>query len=165
LSVSPLRLALRVESTHLEVPVADFEHLALELRCQLGESRREVTLSSAQGRLVFDRVGPLGLLREIAITDDADGLFTVHVLGRLLAAYEGELHATVTTAPAEVYPARLTVRHGESSHPLFTTVMLRAAPALSQAQLEAIDALLDEAKGHWQRWLESKGVSDEERSR
>jgi hypothetical protein len=162
--VGSLRLSLSVDSAHLEVPVSDFEHLAIELHCTLIESRRELTLSSPQGRLVFDRVGPLALLRDVAITDDGDGLFTVNVFGRLLAAYEGELHAAVVTAPADVYPTRLTVRRGESSHPLFGSVMLPVSPALTPAQLEAIEQLLDEAKGHWQRWQSSK-AGHEDRSR
>lgn len=159
-----LRLSLSVDSTHLEVPVSDFEHLAIELHCTLIESRRELTLSTRQGRLVFDRVGPLALLREVAISDDGDGLFTVNVFGRLLAAYEGELHAAIVTAPADVYPPRVTVRRGESSHPLFGSVMLPVSPALTSAQLEAVEQLLDEAKAHWERWQASK-AGDENRSR
>jgi hypothetical protein len=164
-AVPSFLLSLTVETAHLELPVGDLEPLSSELRCTLTERRRELTLQATTGRLVFDRLGALALLREVRITDDPEAVFTVTVLGRLLGAYEGELHGSLVTQPADLFPSRVTVRRGESSHPLFGTVMASGGPALTKAQLEAVEALLEEARRHWQRWLGAKAGRGDGRSR
>lgn len=151
-----VKVSLVADSAHLEIPLADMDQIARELGCQVAPSRRELALEADGCALVFDRVGPLGLLRELHIENDENGLFAVHVLGRLLAAYEGELDAAVVTSPPGVYPSQLSVRAGESSHPLFATVMMPLSPVLSSADVMRIEQLLDEAETAWQTWQRSK---------
>lgn len=154
--MSNVKVSLVADSAHLEIPIADMEQIARELGCQLSPSRRELTLEADGCSLTFDRVGPLGLLRELRIEGDENGLFAVHVLGRLLSAYEGELDAAVVTSPPGVYPSQLSVRGGESSHPLFATVMMPLSPVLTAADVMRIEQLLDEAETAWQAWQRSK---------
>lgn len=163
--MSTVSVTLQADTTHLEIPIADFEALASELGCQVGLSRKELILHGAEGcHLTFDRVGPLALLREVQIRNDANGLFAVHVFGRLLGAYDGELEATVHTEPANVYPRAVTVRRGESTHPLFAAVMPALAPVLTPQELARVEALLDEAREAWTTWQRSKGTPDAPRS-
>lgn len=164
--MTTLHLTLSTDAAHLEFPSADAEKLAPLLECTLERGRREFTLVGPSGcALVFDEVGPLALLREVRIADDENGLFTVQVLGRLLASYDGELDATVVTTPADVYPSQLTVRSGESGHPLFATVMPSLAPTLSPAELARVEALLEEAREAWQQWQRTRGQSSSPTSR
>ncbi len=154
--MSNVKVSLVADSAHLEIPLSDMEQIARELGCQLSPSRRDVTLESDGCWLTFDRVGPLGLLREVQVEGDENGLFAVHVLGRLLSAYEGELDAAIVTSPPGIYPSQISVRAGESSHPLFATVMMPLSPVLTAADVMRIEQLLDEAETSWQAWQRSK---------
>ncbi len=159
--MATVKLALVDSSAHLELPGDQIAQLARQLGCILTESAREVVLlgPSAGCSLHFDRVDTLLLLRELTVIDDEDGLFAVHVLGRLLSIFEGELEATVVTTPAELYPAHLSVKGGESSHPLFATVMPSLTPAMSPAELERVERWLTEAREAWGTWQRSKQQS------
>jgi len=159
--VAPVKLTLVDPSAHLEVPAGDFSELAKQLGCVAKESAREVALlgPSAGCSLHFDRVDTLLLLREVSVVNDENGLFAVHVLGRLLSTFEGELEATIVTTPAELYPAQLSVQGGESSHPLFATVMPSLSPSLSPAELDRVERLLAEAREAWETWQRSKQQS------
>lgn len=156
-----MKLTLVEPSAHLEVPAEQIAHLAKQLGCVAKESTREVVLlgPSAGCSLHFDRVDTLLLLREVNVVDDENGLFAVHVLGRLLSAFEGELEATLLTVPAELYPAQLSVQGGESTHPLFATVMPSLTPSLSPAELDRVERLLAEAREAWDLWQRSKQQS------
>ncbi len=158
--MATVKLTLVDPSAHLEVPADQIVTLARQLGCVAKESVREVVLlGGSVCSLHFDRVNALLLLRELRVVDDENGLFTVHVLGRLLSTFEGELEATILTTPAELYPAHLSVQGGESSHPLFATVMPSLAPALTPAELDRVERLLSEAREAWQTWLRSKQQS------
>ena len=159
--MATVKLTLVDPSAHLEVPADQIAQLAKQLGCVAKESVREVVLlGSAPGcSLHFDRVDTLLLLREVEVVDDENGLFAVHVLGRLLSIFEGELEAIIVTTPAELYPAQLSVQGGESSHPLFATVMATLTPALSPAELDRVERLLADARDAWQTWQRSKQQS------
>ncbi len=159
--MATVKLTLVDPSAHLEVPADQIVQLARQLGCVAQESVREVVLlGTAPGcSLHFDRVNALLLLRELNVVDDENGLFTVHVLGRLLSTFEGELEATILTTPAELYPAQLSVQGGESSHPLFATLMPSLSPALTPAELDRVERLLAEAREAWETWLRSKQQS------
>lgn len=159
--MATVKLTLVDPSAHLEVPADQIVQLARELGCVAKESVREVVLLGASPgcSLHFDRVDTLLLLRELTVVDDENGLFAVHVLGRLLSTFEGELEATILTSPAELYPAQLSVQGGESSHPLFATVMPSLAPALTPAELDRVERLLSEAREAWETWQRSKQQS------
>jgi hypothetical protein len=156
--VTQVKLTLLEPSAHLEVPADQIGKLAAQLGCVAEESLREVVLlgPSPGCSLHFDRVDALLLLRELNVVDDENGLFAVQVLGRLLAKFEGELEATLMMVPAQIYPARLVVRAGESRHPLFATVMPSVTPLLSPTESDLVDQLLAEAKDAWQAWQRSK---------
>lgn len=158
--MATVKLTLVDPSAHLEVPADQIVQLARQLGCVAQESTREVVLLGAPGcSLHFDRVNTLLLLRELNVVDDENGLFAVHVLGRLLSTFEGELEATILTAPAELYPAQLSVQGGESSHPLFATVMPSLTPTLTPTELDRVERLLAEARDAWETWLRSKQQS------
>lgn len=153
-----MTVSLSIERAHLEIPLTDLALVASELGCRVSSREGEVTLHDG-GTVVFDRVGPLAMLRSISIHDDENGLFAVHVLGRLLSAYEGELEATVETVPADLYPKRVSVRRGESAHPLFAAVMPPMVTTISPEVLARVETLLDEARAAWAQWQQHKRVT------
>jgi len=159
--VATLKLTLTDVSAHLEVPLAQLDALAARLGCAVKTSSREVTLlaDDVNCALTFDRVDALLLLREARVIDDENGLFAVNVLGRLLSIFEGDLEAAVVTTPANLYPTLLSVQSGESSHPLFATIMPALTPVLSDAEVERVERLLDEASAAWAQWQRSKDPS------
>lgn len=162
--MSRVSISLAIESAHLEIPIADIEQIALELGCRLTREPRELTLHGDDegAALVFDCIGPLAMLRDVVVSEDENGLFAVHVFGRLLSAYEGDLEARVETVPAEVYPPSLSVRRGETVHPLFAAVMPAMAPQLTAEKLAYVEGLIDEARTAFAEWLRTKqGASTE----
>ncbi len=162
------------------------EELASELRLTLEENGAELQLSTESGdcHLRFRSIGTDAVLTEIAIVNDAKGLFFQKVLGALMVKHGGDLHARVSWNVPEWNThgdhAEIRISKGATTYPGLGKNQLLPSPdthaALGGAGPKAAEAddegplppelsevaeLLAKAKHHWDEYQRLKANRSE----
>jgi hypothetical protein len=154
----PRLASLDVRSMFLEVPLQDFDLLPAQLGCSVLRGRGRLVLAPERPgcSLTFDLEGDRALLAQVALRDDEDGRFMREVVGALFVAYQGDLEATLGWTEGVTQPP-LSIRGGETSHPLLGGPLDAADPAVSgPISVALLEQWLADARQEWSAYQQSK---------
>lgn len=159
-TVAPARLT-RVDVVHfsLEVPIEDFEVLPRELGCSLlrhGDERLTLATEQIGCSLHFVIAGDVACLTRVEIDQDPKATFFTDVLALLVQLYGGDLEAELKWDRPGVYDAHLSVKAGETNHPLLFQgegEELLEASQPDDFSMSLVERAIEESRAAWGEYV------------